>query len=173
MEKRIPELSGRGAWVESGAPADAPALLRKAKPARTLSLVVRRTAQTVQMQVYPAPHDPYRERPAHEKRYAQRVEEHHLASPAPPAQLVAQRVRHMTYGAPVPVRLAPELSAVLHGVEAHYVLLKPPEEPGGAFGECHRFVRALGEDDPFLKNMAFNSFVHNGGKDTTSPSRIQ
>ena len=57
MEKRLPELSGRGAWIESGAPA----LLRKAKPSRTLSLVVRRTAQTVQMKVYPAPHDPYRE----------------------------------------------------------------------------------------------------------------
>ena len=173
MEKRIPELSGRGAWVERRAPADAPALLRKAKPSRTLRLVVRRAAQTVQMKVYPAPHDPYRECPSHEKRYAQRVEERHLASPAPPAQLVAQRVRHMAYCAPVPVRLAPELPAVLPGVEAHYVLLEPSEEPGGSFGECHRFVRALCEDDPFLQYVAFHCFVHSGGKDTTSPSRSQ
>jgi hypothetical protein len=89
MEKRLPELFGGRTRIDRGATADASTLFRKARPASALSFVVRWTAQTVQMQIYPAPHDPYRKRPAHEKRYAKSIKQHHLASSTPAAELVA------------------------------------------------------------------------------------
>ncbi|MBQ9741931.1 MAG: hypothetical protein IJV91_13450 [Kiritimatiellae bacterium] len=126
----------------------------------------------MQMLINFASHNPYRERPAHEKGNAKCIEKHNLASSASTAQLIAERMWHMTYCTAMFVRLAPKFSAVFLGVEPHNVLLEPLKELRSAFGESHRLVRALGKNDPFPQNVPLYCFVH-VEKDIKSPLRSQ
>jgi hypothetical protein len=119
-----------------------------------------------------ASHNPYRERPANEKGNAKRIEKHNLASSASTAQLIAERMWHMTYCTAMFVRLAPEFSSVLLGIEPHNILLEPLKELRSAFGERHRLVRALCKNDSFLQNVPLYCFIH-VEKDTKSPSQSQ
>ena len=118
----------RGAGACGRPPAYPPPLRRQFRTAKPLDFVVGRAAQLPDVGVKRARKMPHHGRHAHRGHEKRKVRQPRVVPVDARIGELDRRVGHVADGVAAPARLAPEPSAVFHGVEHHHVLVEPPKK---------------------------------------------